>query len=74
MAGTVSGGLKAAAKNIARNPNYYSIIGKRGAVAYMAKPKEDRKPRGFAADLELASIAGAKGGAKSRRKSKKWTV
>ena len=62
MAGTVVGGKKAAAKNIAREPGFYGRIGaiggKRGHTG------------GFAANRELARIAGAKGGRISRRTKK----
>ena len=60
MAGTKKGGIKAAAKNLARDPLFYakigSIGGKKGTTG------------GFAANPELARIAGAKGGKISRRK------
>lgn len=68
MAGTITGGKKAAAKNIANNPNFYSDIGKKGVAAYNAKAPHERKPRGFAYNPELARKVGAIGGAKSRRK------
>lgn len=59
MAGTVSGGKKAAAKNLAKDPDYYkkigSVGGKKGTTG------------GFYANRELAKVAGAKGGAISRR-------
>lgn len=59
MAGTVAGGKKAAAKNLANDPNFYrrigAIGGKRGTTG------------GFAANRELARIAGKKGGTISRR-------
>jgi len=60
MAGTKTGGQKAAAKNLARDPLFYSKIGKRGG--------ENGNTGGFAANPELARIAGAKGGRISRRK------
>lgn len=62
MAGTVAGGKKAAAKNLARDPQFYARIGAAGG----------RKGRtgGFAANPELARIAGAKGGRISRRRKK----
>ena len=60
MAGTRAGGLKAAAKNLQREPGFYqrigSIGGKRGTTG------------GFAANPELARIADAKGGRISRRR------
>lgn len=64
MAGTKAGGSKAAAKNKANNPNFYSDIGRRGGSA-----KTD-KPKGFATNPELARIAGKKGGEISRRPKK----
>lgn len=62
MAGTKAGGLKAAMKNKKlHGDDFYRIIGSKGG---QQKPS---KPRGFAANKELASIAGAKGGRVSRR-------
>ena len=62
MAGTVTGGKKAAAKNLARDPNFYAKIGaKGGRMGHTG---------GFAANPELARIAGAKGGQISRRSKK----
>lgn len=62
MAGTVLGGKKAAATNKRREPGFYGRIGaiggKRGHTG------------GFAANRELARIAGAKGGRISRRTKK----
>lgn len=62
MAGTKLGGQKAAAKNLAKDPFFYAKIGKKGG--------ELGHTGGFAANPELARIAGAKGGAKSRRPKK----
>lgn len=62
MAGTVLGGKKAAAKNIARDPQFYARIGAIGG--------RKGKTGGFAANPELARIAGAKGGRISRRRKK----
>ena len=59
MAGTVEGGKKAAAKNLARDPDFYAKIGKIGG--------KNGTTGGFAANRELARIAGQKGGRKSRR-------
>ena len=59
MSGTKAGGLKAAAVNLARDPNFYRIIGKKGG--------QNGHTGGFAANPELARIAGAKGGRISRR-------
>ena len=60
MAGTSAGGKLAAAKNLARDPDFYAKIGAKGG----------RKGHtgGFAANPELARIAGAKGGRISRRR------
>lgn len=63
MAGTKAGGLKAAQKNLARDPDFYAKIGAKGG--------RNGTTGGFAANPELARIAGAKGGRISRRKSKK---
>jgi general stress protein YciG len=71
MAGTKAGGLKAAAKNLAKNPNFYAEIGAKGGA--------NGTTGGFAAYMECtcrrirgshhkAQCAGAKGGAISRRK------
>lgn len=60
MAGTKIGGLKAAAKNLARDPHFYERIGKIGG--------QNGKTGGFASNPELARIAGAKGGRISRRR------
>lgn len=59
MAGTIAGGKKAAAKNLAKDPDFYSKIGAKGG--------KNGKTGGFYANRELARIAGAKGGRKSRR-------
>lgn len=60
MAGTKEGGRKAAMKNLAKDPNFYAKIGARGG--------KNGRTGGFAANPELARIAGAKGGRISRRK------
>jgi hypothetical protein len=62
MAGTIEGGRKAAAKNLASDPNFYAKIGAKGG--------SNSRTGGFAANPELARIAGAKGGRKSRRSKK----
>lgn len=62
MAGTKAGGQKAAAKNLARDPFFYAKIGKKGG--------QNGHSGGFAANPELARIAGAKGGRISRRTKK----
>ena len=60
MAGTTTGGKKAAAKNLARDPFFYAKIGEKGG--------KNGHTGGFAANPELARIAGAKGGRISRRR------
>ena len=60
MAGTKAGGIKAAKKNLARDPAVYAKIGAKGG--------KNGKTGGFAANPELARIAGAKGGRISRRR------
>jgi len=60
MAGTKIGGQKAAAKNLLKDPFFYAKIGKKGG--------ENGNTGGFAANPELARIAGKKGGQISRRK------
>lgn len=62
MAGTKEGGKKAAAKNLARDPNFYAKIGAIGG--------KKGTTGGFFANRELARIAGAKGGRISRRGKK----
>lgn len=59
MAGTKAGGLKAAKKNLEKDPNFYAKIGAKGGRL--------GRTGGFAANPELARIAGAKGGRISRR-------
>lgn len=60
MAGTREGGLKAYKTNIERHgKDFFRIIGKKGG--------ENGHTSGFAANPELAKIAGAKGGRISRR-------
>jgi len=63
MAGTKAGGMKAAATNKAKHgSDFYAKIGKKGGT--------NGKTGGFAANPELARIAGAKGGRISRRTKK----
>ncbi|WP_082921027.1 KGG domain-containing protein [Rhodococcus sp. HS-D2] len=59
MPGTVEGGLKAAAANKAKDPDFYRRIGAIGG--------RNGRSGGFASDRELARVAGAKGGKRSRR-------
>jgi len=65
MAGTKEGGRKAAATNKAKyGVTFYANIGKKGG--------QNGHTGGFAANRELARIAGAKGGRISKRgKAKK---
>ena len=60
MSGTVSGGQKAAQTNLKKHgKDFYKRIGKKGG--------QNGHSGGFAANPELAKIAGRKGGKKSRR-------
>jgi uncharacterized protein len=68
MAGTKIGGLKAAAKNKERNPNFYKEIALKAQESWA---RNGRLPRGFSARPDIAVTAGSKGGSISRRKSKK---
>ena len=65
MAGTKAGGIKASKTNILKHgKDYYQRIGKKGG--------QNGHTGGFAANPELAKIAGRKGGLISRRgKAKK---
>lgn len=68
MSGTLAGGKKAAKANIERyGKNYYSELGKLGGKA------KHTKPRGFAANPELAKRAGKLGGQLSKRGPSKKT-
>ena len=59
MAGTKAGGMKAAATNLANNPNFYREIGRIGG--------RNGHTDGFASNPALAIVAGAKGGRISKR-------
>lgn len=60
MAGTKAGGKKAAITNkMKHGPEFYAEIGRKGG--------RNGHTGGFAANPELAKIAGAKGGRKSKR-------
>jgi len=74
MAGTRSGGLKAAQKNLKKDPNFYKNIGRVGG--------QNGNTGGFATRSECncdlidgphtkPMCAGKRGGSKSRRTSKK---
>lgn len=60
MTGTRSGGLKAAIKNLKKDPDFYKKIGAKGGKC--------GHTGGFYVNRELAKIAGAKGGRISKRK------
>lgn len=62
MAGTKEGGKKASLKNLQRDPDFYKKIGQVGG--------RNGHTGGFAANPELARIAGKKGGTISRRVAK----
>lgn len=64
MAQTKVGGKKAATTNLKNDPDFYRRIGAIGGS------KPTTKPKGFAANPELARIAGKKGGKISRRPKK----
>lgn len=59
MSGNREGGLKCAAKNLARDPEFYRKIGTKGG--------RNGKTGGFAANRDLARKAGELGGRISRR-------
>jgi general stress protein YciG len=67
MAGTKAGGMKAAATNKAKHgSDFYAKIGQKGG--------QNGHTGGFAANPQLARIAGAKGGRISRRTKKSAPV
>ena len=66
MAGTKVGGKKAAQKNLAKDPNFYAKIGRKGG--------QNGHTGRFAANPQLARIAGAKGGRISRRGKAKANI
>ena len=67
MAGTKAGGMKAAATNKAKfGSDFYAKIGAKGG--------KNGHTGGFAANPDLARIAGAKGGRISRRGKKVATT
>lgn len=72
MPGTVKGGKAAARTNKEKwGEDFYARIALQSQEAWV---RNGRKPRGFAANKKLASIAGAKGGAKSRRGKTKTAI
>jgi general stress protein YciG len=69
MSGTAAGGLKARETNKERyGTDFYKVQGKKGGST------STKKPKGFAANPERARLAGKKGGAVSRRGSRKKAV
>lgn len=72
MAGSRDGGKKAAAKNLAKNPNFYRDIGRKGGSVkgttggFASNSVDDNGLTG----RQRAKIAGAKGGRISRRSAK----
>ena len=68
MPGSKIGGKKAAQTTKERHgEDFYKRIGKLSNAGW---EKNGRKPRGFAANPELARVAGRRGGLKSRRGKK----
>ena len=68
MAGTSLGAKRAAQTNKERHgEDFYQRIGKLSNASW---EKNGRKPRGFAANPELARVAGRRGGLKSRKVKK----
>ena len=64
MSGNREGGLKTKERHLARDPDWYKKIGSLGG---QKKGDELARPKGFAANRELASRVGAIGGRISRR-------
>lgn len=64
MAGTIQGGIQAAATNKARDPDFYRKNGRKSQEAWV---RNGRKPRGFATmDKETIKAVGRKGGLNKR--------
>ena len=61
MSGNRIGGLKAAKKNMEKDPDFYKKIGRKGGTAVSDKPK------GFAANPKLAQEVGRRIGLRTRR-------
>lgn len=61
MSGTPEGGIKAAKKNLERDPDFYKKIGRKGGTT----PSD--KPKGFATNPKLAQEVGRKIGFRTRR-------
>jgi len=66
MSGNKLGAMKAKAKILAKNPNHYKEIGKRGGL----NGRGENYVGGFAGDRELAIRAGRIGGKVSKRTKK----
>lgn len=60
IAGTKEGGIKTRETNLARDPDFYKKLGRKGG-------RKTGVVKGFAANPELAARAGAIGGKKSKR-------
>lgn len=74
MSGTRAGGLKAAKKNLAKNPSFYKEIGRRGGLNGTTGgfyTREECNCSTFRFNHTKPMCAGAKGGTISRRVSKK---
>jgi uncharacterized protein len=67
VSGNRIGGLKVRTKLLAKDPDYYKKIALKSQDAWV---RNGKRPRGFACDPERAKVAGAIGGAKSRRKKR----
>jgi general stress protein YciG len=69
MAGTKSGGLKAAERNKAlHGDDFYARIGSKGGKnAYKINPETGKALKGFALNAERARAAGRLGGSISKR-------
>lgn len=68
MAGTKIGGQKARDKNLARDPDFYRNIGRRGGEnGHIGGFASDKVGKDGLTGRERARLAGAKGGRKSRR-------
>ena len=76
MAGTIEGGKKAAAKNLANDPSFYAKIGQKGGrngntggfASGNQCDNECNLDHIFGLEHRIAQCAGYKGGVKSRRR------
>lgn len=74
MPGNKIGGLKAATKNLAKDPDYYKKLGHRGGIKGHTGGFYDKKECNcpeFSFTHTKPMCAGKRGGTKSRRTSKK---